>query len=232
MLAKASVMATESDPSASAAAPDRSIQDRIMDVAETLFAEHGFSGTSTRAIARGAGVNLGQLHYYFGSKRDLFKAVFLRHGRQITDERRRSLDEAQARWPDGRIPLEVLIRSFVTPFMLSGKTPKGQAIMRMHARLHTEPDEIAREVRSLVYDETTLAYVDALRLALPELPPEVIYWRLYFTMGAYSYTLLRSGRLEVLSRGECDSGDFDTAVEQIVPFLCAGMAAPPPAPRR
>jgi hypothetical protein len=64
---------------------------------------------------------------------------------------------------------------------------------------------------------------------LPHLPPEVLYWRLYFMMGAYRYTLLRSGRLEMMSGGVCDSGNFDMAVEQILPFLSAGLSAPAPA---
>jgi AcrR family transcriptional regulator len=203
-----------------------SVRDRILAVAQRLFAEQGYAATSTRAIAQGAGVNLAQLHYYYGSKRDLFKAAYLRGAAQVTEARRQGLAAAQARWPDGNIPLEALVRAFVTPFMLNGRTEEGRATMGMHARLHTEPDDIAQEVLSQVYDETTLAYTEAFRRALPHLPAETLYWRIYFMMGAYRYTLLRTGRLEMLSGGACDSGDFETAVERIVPFLCAGLSAP------
>ena len=61
---------------------------------------------------------------------------------------------------------------------------------------------------------------------LPHLGHETLCWRLYFMMGAYRYTLLRTGRLEAMSGGACDSGDFERAVAEIVPFLCAGLAAP------
>ncbi|GGG41892.1 TetR family transcriptional regulator [Caldovatus sediminis] len=203
-----------------------SVRDRILAVAQTLFAEQGYAATSTRAIAQGAGVNLAQVHYYFGSKRELYIAAYRRGAEPVTEARRRALEEAKARWPEGDIPLEVLVRAFVTPFMLNGRTPEGRATMGMHARLHTEPDDIAREVLSQVYDATTLAYTEAFRRALPHLPPETLYWRLYFMMGAYRYTLLRTGRLEAMSGGACDSGDFETAVERIVPFLCAGLSAP------
>lgn len=37
-----------------------------------LFAEHGYDGVSTRAIAEKAGVNLGSIHYHFGSKENLY----------------------------------------------------------------------------------------------------------------------------------------------------------------
>lgn len=205
-----------------------SVRDRILAVAQELFAESGYSVASTRAIAQAAGVNLAQLHYYFGAKKDLYKAAYLHGAAKVTESRQQALAEARQRWPDGNIPLAELVHAFVAPFMLNGKTPEGRAMMRMHARLHTEPDDIAHEVLSTVYDETTLAYVEAFRAILPGLPFETLCWRLYFMMGAYRYTLLRSGRLETMSAGACDSTDFDRAVAEIVPFLCAGLAAEMP----
>jgi AcrR family transcriptional regulator len=211
-------------PAQAAGEPGPSVRDRILDVAQELFAEHGYSAASTRAIAQAAGVNLAQLHYHFGAKKDLFKAAYRRGAEQVTEARARALAEAQA-GGHAPIPLEELVRSFVTPFMLNGKTKEGRATMRMHARLHTEPDDISKEVLSTVYDETTLAYVTEFQKVLPKLSHETLCWRLYFMMGAYRYTLLRTGRLEAMSGGACDSGDFDRAVAEIVPFLVAGLRA-------
>jgi AcrR family transcriptional regulator len=53
-------------------------KDHILDVAERVFAEHGFDGASTRLISGEAGVNMAMLNYYFGSKEGLFLAVFER----------------------------------------------------------------------------------------------------------------------------------------------------------
>jgi AcrR family transcriptional regulator len=39
-----------------------------------VFGTHGFEDASTRLIARRAGVNLAALHYYFGGKRELYRA--------------------------------------------------------------------------------------------------------------------------------------------------------------
>jgi len=60
---------------------------RILDAAESVFAEHGFAGTSTREIARRAGVPFGALHYHWGSKKELWEAVFQR----VTDRARETL---------------------------------------------------------------------------------------------------------------------------------------------
>lgn len=52
--------------------------ERILRVATTLFAEYGFHGTSTRAIASAAGINVSTLAYHVGSKEELYRKVFYR----------------------------------------------------------------------------------------------------------------------------------------------------------
>ncbi len=51
------------------------LQSHILDIAENLFAEHGFAATPVRKLAQAAGVNPALVHYYFGSKQDLLIAV-------------------------------------------------------------------------------------------------------------------------------------------------------------
>jgi AcrR family transcriptional regulator len=43
-------------------------QIKIMEAAEELFAEKGFSGTSVRDISDAADINVAMISYYFGSK--------------------------------------------------------------------------------------------------------------------------------------------------------------------
>lgn len=50
-------------------------QERILQAATDLFSEVGFSGTSTRDIARTAAVNDATVYRHFSSKKDLFAAV-------------------------------------------------------------------------------------------------------------------------------------------------------------
>jgi AcrR family transcriptional regulator len=47
----------------------------ILDVAEELFSEYGFEGTSVRDLARKAKVNIAMISYYFGSKEQLMKVL-------------------------------------------------------------------------------------------------------------------------------------------------------------
>ena len=54
---------------------DKKIQ--IVDVAEKLFSEKGFEGTSIRDISKHAKINIAMVSYYFGSKERLLEALIL-----------------------------------------------------------------------------------------------------------------------------------------------------------
>jgi AcrR family transcriptional regulator len=50
-------------------------QTQILLVAETLFADKGFEGTSIRNIAKVAKINIAMISYYFGSKERLLESL-------------------------------------------------------------------------------------------------------------------------------------------------------------
>src|ERR1700753_4423078 len=50
-------------------------REHILVVAEQLFGEKGYAGTSVRDIAQAAGVNLAMISYYFGSKEKLLESM-------------------------------------------------------------------------------------------------------------------------------------------------------------
>lgn len=50
-------------------------QIQILQVAEKLFAEKGFDGTSIRNISKDAGINIAMVSYYFGSKEKMLEAL-------------------------------------------------------------------------------------------------------------------------------------------------------------
>ena len=47
----------------------------LIEVAERLFAEHGFEGTSVRLLASEANMNIAMISYYFGSKEKMMEAI-------------------------------------------------------------------------------------------------------------------------------------------------------------
>jgi AcrR family transcriptional regulator len=55
--------------------PDVAWRDRILAAARQQFSEHGYEAATVRRIARAAGVDPKLIHYYFGTKEELFAAA-------------------------------------------------------------------------------------------------------------------------------------------------------------
>ncbi|MBR2064294.1 MAG: TetR/AcrR family transcriptional regulator [Bacteroidales bacterium] len=72
---------------------NQNIEKRILWVAERLFLEKGFSGTSTTEIAKTVGCNQALIHYYFRTKEKLFWDVFAPKVEQVVEYLDAPLDE-------------------------------------------------------------------------------------------------------------------------------------------
>lgn len=73
---------------------NNNIEKRILWVAERLFLEKGFSGTSTTEIAKIVGCNQALIHYYFRTKEKLFWDVFAPKVEQFVEYLDAPLDES------------------------------------------------------------------------------------------------------------------------------------------
>ena len=72
-------------------------REKLLDVAEELFARDGFDAVSVRAILREAGLrNQSALQYYFGNRENLVSAIQERRVKQLEQKRRKLLAEALA----------------------------------------------------------------------------------------------------------------------------------------
>ncbi|MGD1843582.1 MAG: TetR/AcrR family transcriptional regulator [Thermonemataceae bacterium] len=52
-----------------------STKEKIKHAATKVFIDNGYDATKTRDIAKAAGVNISTLHYYYGTKEELFKVI-------------------------------------------------------------------------------------------------------------------------------------------------------------
>ena len=73
---------------------NQNIEKRILWVAERLFLEKGFNGTSTTEIAKTVGCNQTLIHYYFRTKEKLFWDVFEPKVEQVVEYLDAPLDES------------------------------------------------------------------------------------------------------------------------------------------
>lgn len=71
-------------------------RERIMTVAERLFAERGIDAVSIRDVTAAAGANNAAVHYHFGSKLQLIRAILERRAPALTARRDKELAAAEA----------------------------------------------------------------------------------------------------------------------------------------
>jgi AcrR family transcriptional regulator len=83
----------------------------LLDAAIELFAEHGYDGVSTGAVAKRAGLTQSMVHYYFGSKARLWEAAVEELMQRRGD--RFALRLSDLRDVDPLSRLKVTIRRFV-----------------------------------------------------------------------------------------------------------------------
>jgi AcrR family transcriptional regulator len=81
---------------------------QIVDAAVQLFINHGFHKTTTRQIARSAGISIGSLYEYIASKEDILYLVC----DAIHAEVESAVSEAMARASGGRSSLAEVIREY------------------------------------------------------------------------------------------------------------------------
>jgi len=213
--------------------PEAATVDKIIAIAEKMFAEHGYRGVSLRALMRECGVNAAAVHYHFGSKEALLEEIFVRRAGALNSARLRLLDSSmQDAGIDNSGTLELILRAFLSPaFSLPDGDEGARRFTRLRSVIAHENAELSQQLISRYFDETSGHFIAALRRALPQLPDQALFWRFHFLLGAQYYTLSNPGRIESLSGGSCDASDLQCALDEMVAFVAAGFRAPLPTSR-
>ncbi len=200
---------------------------RILDAAETLFAEHGFAGTSLRDITAEASVNLAAVNYHFGSKEALLSAVFDRRIRPVNEERLRLLDELEHAATGSRLDLQEVLQAFLLPpFRKMQEWGSGGAkFMQLVGRTHSEANEQIRAGFLRHFEVILKRFAPALQRAVPDLPGNELHRRMHFVVGAMAHTLVWSHTLQ-----ERDEAQSAPIFDSLLRFAVAGLEAPVESP--
>ncbi len=207
-----------------AAARGQPTRERILDVAEQLFAHRGFHGVSVRDITGAAGVDVALANYYFGSKGGLLEAVFHRRSELLNAERLQQLEAVLAR---SRAPtLEDIIDAFTHPLLDRSERggPGWKAFFALVAEVNNSP-EWGNVLMTRHFDPLVQKFIEAIRRALPGCQDRDLYWAYHFLSGALTLTFAETGRIDRLSGGVCRSSDLDDVHARLVPYCAAGFRA-------
>lgn len=122
--------------------PAPTSRDRILTAARALFAEHGYTRTTLRAIAADAGCDVALIPHYFGNKQGLFDAA--------TDL---TLPEEALRSPVLAAPLDRIGLAVAQTFITVWDTPEGAGMLaQLRSVLDDTPERLSPLRGSPVWD--------------------------------------------------------------------------------
>ena len=186
----------------------------ILLAAEKVFARAGFGGATMAAIAEGSGLPKANLHYYFGSKDVLYRAVL---ARILNDWLVPTLGITRDAEP--RAALEEYIRAKMN---LSAQRPDGSKVFA-NELLHGAPvvkELLSTELRQLVIDKAAVVqgWIDAGRMA----PVDATH--LFFTIWAttQTYADFDVQVSAVLGTDSLSAKEHGRATEHVVTLLLRG----------
>ncbi|ARS53808.1 TetR/AcrR family transcriptional regulator [Kushneria konosiri] len=162
---------------------------RILDAAEVLFAEHGFSETSLRRITGRAEVNLAAVNYHFGSKQALIQAVFFRYLDPFSADLHQRLDRLEAD-EAGASDLEGLLDTlFASVLEMPSDSHDLRTFMKLLGLAYSQTQRHLRDELRDRYGDIFSRFLKLLRQATPELADDERFWRLHFMLGSVIFTL-------------------------------------------
>jgi len=214
-------------------------REALLDAAERLFSENGIEGTSVRDIIKAAGANLGAINYHFGTKDRLALEVFTRRIAPVNQERIARLDalEAKAGMDTGGqlrpLRVELILDALIRP-ALEIEDPGGAKncddFMRVISRSFQEPNTEVKKFVEQQFAEVASRFDAAILRAVPELPPQDLFWRMCFLHGALHHGLQMWLRFDhmpcAMFHPAATKPDREGLIQHLITFMTAGMSAP------
>jgi AcrR family transcriptional regulator len=199
-------------------------RDRILSVAERLFAERGYEATSVRDITAEADCNVAAVNYHFGGKENLYVETFRGLLGELRDLRIRRIRTAmEDAGEDATLELfvESMAHAFLEPFVVEGR---GRLLMAFVSREMVDRhlpkevlfDEFIRPLLEVAFDQ--------LKSVGPRLDPMTARLCLMSLVGQLLHVL----RVQLMfSGGPTDliPADLKSHVDHVVRFTVGGIRA-------
>lgn len=195
----------------------------ILDAAEKLFALHGRDGVTLKAIATAASVDTALIHYYFGDKDRVFRAVFARRAGEVNKARIAAMDEYEARVGDQKT-IEGVLDVFLRP-IYEMIIEKGEGWVYFAAIVgHANASHFGgKDVMAENFDPIVHRFIGMLKALAPNAPPERIYWFFDLVSSSLTHGLAQTGRIDDISGGLCKSSNLAAVLETMIAVFSIGF---------
>lgn len=199
-------------------------KERLLDVAEKMFAEQGFDAVSVRALTTEAEANLAAVNYHFGSKEALIEAVVARHVEPVNRRRVELLEQIDTA---GERCGEEIAAAFLDPVLEAARDQSDDnRFCKLMSRCLATRDDRISEVVVRQFPDVLARFVSVIRACYPAMSPDTAMMRLLFMAGAMAHSLFHHDKLAMVSEGRCEVPSLETLREELVQFLAAGLKAP------
>ncbi len=195
-------------------------RERVLDVAERLFAEHGYAEASIRRLAAEAGVNLGAVNYHFVTKEALYLAVLTRRFDDVHRRRVERLAAAVAEVRGGVLEVRVILDCILGPaFETAVAHPHFPKLL---ARNIFTPPAFANRVMDEALEAMFHLFIGPLRRSLPAFSIEQLALKMRFTGGALLF-------LATMEEGDWggNRASWRESYSRLLEFTTAGFLAGP-----
>jgi TetR/AcrR family transcriptional regulator len=190
----------------------------ILEAAEAIFAEAGFKGATTAAIAARAGVPKANLHYYFPTKEALYRAVI---ERVLT-----AWLEAASSFDESDSPSEALARYIGAKMDLARSMPLSSRVWATEI-MRGAPviqDFLDTALAQWVAERSRIVQRWIAEGKLRPIEPKYLFYMIWATTqhyanAAHEMTSLENGR-------PLSDRQFEAAKRQVIETIIAGLAPP------
>lgn len=190
----------------------------LLDAAEQVLADGGLQALSVRRVTNLAGMNVSAVNYSFGNKDALLCALMLRVMEPALAERTRQIEEV-SRTPGHTI--EDLVRAFLNPML--HQEPR---LFALFVEIGLKPllggDRRFEAARKESVQSGIDQLVGALSPLLPEVPVDILSFRVELTLGtAFGYRLAAADYASRYQETEIGNGCLS---DELINFLAQALS--------
>jgi len=209
-------------------------RERLLDAAETIFAERGFEGASMRAVTQAAGASVSAANYHFGSKEALLRETLMRRIGPFNERRLARLDALEDEAAGRPLKLETIVEAFLRPVFEehAASVDATNRFRQVAARIYSDPPGVVATMKRELFGPIATRFVAALAVALPEKPREEIELGFQLTVGVVVHVI--SGHLvatPLSDEGGCECWTSrlsdESVLQQMIAYVVAGLRAEP-----
>lgn len=197
----------------------------IANVAERLFSQHGFDGVSIRDIADAAAVNSALIRYYFGTKLDLYRSLFVRRYADMTNERQAALRALRLE-PGSVDSLRCIVRVWAAPLLTMAHDPDCHNFVALLSREASDSGNDPRGIYRDYLDPPAKLCVSMLGVVMSNNTKEEVVQAYLWLVAAMSAAVDSAGRASRLgAKRASKQRSIDSTLARLEIFVSAGLLA-------